>query len=118
MRRFPGRGTLENRLRRWCQEYEKKLPIKFYKLIIQRAQQHIQTDFKIDWVPAIVFMRNGQILDRIDDLNEGNPNIADKPLQDAESEDEKRIKQKIAKLCESSSSSSTETIADGQMSTE
>ena len=56
-------------------------------------------EFHIEDTPTLVFIRNGTMISRIDKLNESNPNKIDNAGIEAESEDEKRVKQKLQELC-------------------
>lgn len=60
------------------------------------------TEFTIKDTPTLVFIRNGIVISRIEDLNESDPNKADPAGIEAESEDEKRVKQRLQELCKKS----------------
>lgn len=70
----------------------------FYKCIITEHEQVMKTQFNIQDTPTLVFIRNGTEISRIEDLNESNPNKVDQAGIDEESEDEKRVKQKLNEL--------------------
>ncbi len=98
--RYPERGTIEGRLKNLRHHYERTCGAKFYKYIITKSKQQIQTDFKIEDTPALVFFCNGTEIDRISDLDEADPAILVTTIGGEESKDETRIKNKLDELCE------------------
>ena len=98
IRRFPGRGSIELRLRSWWYDYEKQHHAKFYKYIVAKGKQDIKTQFKIERLPTIIFMRNGEDIGRIDNFDESNPDIIDQASMGGQSNDDKLLKKKLVEL--------------------
>ncbi len=87
-------------MKSWQHHYETTYGTKFYKYIITKGEQKIKTDFNIEDTPTLIFVRDGIIIYRIDDLDEAN---AVTPISTKEGEgnkDEKRVKQKLDELCQ------------------
>ncbi len=97
--RFPEQGGIESRFKKWQKNYETIYNVVFYKCIITEFEQVMKTQFNIQDTPTLVFIRNGAEIGRIEDLIESNPNKVDQTGIDEESEDEKRVKQKLDELC-------------------
>lgn len=96
--RFPGRGSIESRLKSWWHDYEKKHHAKFYKYIVAKGKQDIKTQFKIERLPTIIFMRNGEEIERIDHFDESNPDITDQATTGGQSNDDKLLNKKLDEL--------------------
>ena len=59
----------------------------------------MKSQLNIKDTPTLVFIRNGNEIDRIDDLDESNPNIDNSNNIKEESVDEQRVIQKLNDLC-------------------
>ena len=97
--RIPEQGGIESRFKKWQKHYENSYGVRFYKCIITDYEQVMKTQFNIRDTPTLVFIRNGTEISRIEDLNESNPNKVHQTGTDDESEDEKRVRQKLDELC-------------------
>ena len=108
---FPGRYSIETRLSNFQHHYIKPYQTEFYKYVTTKGEQQIKTDFGIKRTPAIICVRDGRIAERIDDLDESNPAVADTTKPGEESNDEKRVKQILDKLCKQSDAAIPTTTA-------
>jgi hypothetical protein len=86
-------------LKEWQNHYKSASDAKFYKYIITKGEQQIKTDFKIEDTPTLIFFRNGELIDRIDDLEEVTLGVSTVAKGSKESNDEKRVKKRLDELC-------------------
>lgn len=59
----------------------------------------MKNEFGIKDTPTLVFIRDGKPIDRIDNLEESNPDIAHSAEINGETADERRVRQKLNELC-------------------
>ena len=85
----------------WRNTYETKYGVRFYKYVVTDGKEDIKTKYKIENAPTVVFFRDGEDIDRIDNFEESDPFVQSTTEQDKESNDEKKLKEKIVALCES-----------------
>ena len=90
--RYPERGSIETKLAWWRHDFEKDGNVLFYKCVCFRDNQKLKDDFKLKITPTIIFLHNGIEIDRLDKLNEINPNYFDQTKPGQEIGDETSVK--------------------------
>jgi hypothetical protein len=78
---------------------EKKNNVLFYKCVCFTDDQKWKEDFKLNTMPAFVFLHNGKELGRLDKLNETDPDYIDVSKLGEENADEKAVKDTIKDFC-------------------
>lgn len=72
--------------------------MEFYKYIITKGKQEIKTDFQINDTPTVIFYRDGTEVGRIEDFEEADPSNPPATNDIPETEDEKKLKNKLDEL--------------------
>jgi len=96
--RNPDRFTLESRMKTWWKSFEAKYNAEFFKCTVVDGHQDLKDKYKISDPPTVIFFRNGTEIERINNFEESDPNAPDTSKPGVESNDEKRLKKKIAEL--------------------
>jgi len=85
-------------MKTWWKTFEKIYNVQFFKCTVVDSHQDVKNKYKISDPPTVIFFRNGTELERIDNFEESDPNVPDTSKPGVESNDEKRLKQKIIEL--------------------
>ncbi|CAF1197074.1 unnamed protein product [Adineta steineri] len=92
---YPDRDSLETRMKSWAKKFESDYNAQFYKCVVVDGEQDIKKEFKINEPPVVIFFRNGEILEKIDQFIESDPNQSDITKPGEDSKDEKKVKERL-----------------------
>jgi hypothetical protein len=87
-------------MKTWWKTFEKTYNVQFFKYTVVDGHQDVKDKYNISDPPTVIFFRNCTELERIDNFEESDPNVPDTSKPGVESNDEKRLKQKIIELHE------------------
>jgi len=85
-------------MKNWYQNFETTHSVQFFKCTVTDGEQDIKKKYGITDPPAVIFFRNGKQIGKINDFEESNPKIANTTKPNEESNDEKKLKNKIIEL--------------------
>jgi hypothetical protein len=87
-------------MKRWRKIYEAKHSVQFYKYILADGEHDAKKKYSVTLPPIVVFFRNGVEIERIANFEESDPYVSNTTKPDEESNDEKRIKERLNHWCE------------------